>query len=771
MSEQRFPVILQPSVPFRPFLLSNQEGMLSYLQEVLEEYLGLVDLLKNLPIDAHISVVFNPLMINWFQTSSFKAAVEHYFSRVDDEKTSLLYEHWIEWRGELLEAFRYYMKCGRLTAYPTTVSDFPLTLLQTPEAISYQLQQTIQIWQACFQCIPNGLWLPKCAYTSGMDVLFKQFGITYIFLDDDALPQTEGAEKYTYTTAYGVEVQPIRAVDCDSLWEMGGRIAIYLSLPQSPFALFHKLLNYMQSARLEERMAEEKLVHVPFSYLHASQRPLLNDHAIERFMRASEMERKIARVEKRLSHSEEFLLQALIQEWMHCLYAIAHEACEKELVNYYHAFDYIYEGICQDLCDYDFIQQRYERLLLEANVPFQTKEDASHHLTAERKGVLLFTWEYPPRIVGGLSRHVHDLSISLVKQGLDVYVVTTATADAPHYECHEGVHVFRTGPLHAGEANFLTWVADLNACMLRKAVELIGEKRIQLLHAHDWLVSHAALVCKDYFRLPLVTTVHATEYGRSQGDFSNMQLAISEIEKQLFNQSDCLIVCSQPMKEEVQTYYLEKPKPIFTIPNGVFLSEQKGMVRWKNSSPYVFSIGRMVKEKGFHLLIEVAENMLKKCNIQFIIAGKGPLLDYFRKEVEKRNLEGMVQFVGFVTDEERWQLFTGCEIAVFPSLYEPFGIVALEAMAAQKPVVASRTGGLKSFVQHEETGLLFTPGDQQSLQLQLERLLHDRELADRMRMNGYDLAKTVYSWEKISGQTKQVYDRAIVNLKMEGVRS
>lgn len=770
MSEQRSFVILQPSVPFRPFLSLNQEGTLLYLQEVLEEYLGLVDLLKKLPVDAHISVVFNPLMINWFQTSSFKSAVEHYFSHVDDEEASLLVEHWIEWRGELLEAFNYYMKCGRLTAYPTTMSDFPLTFLQTPEAIRYQLQQTIQIWQSCFQCTPDGLWLPQCAYTSGMDVLLKQFGITYIFLDDEAFPQIEETEKYTYTTAYGVEVRPIRAIDCESPWEIG-KIPAYLSLPQSPLAFFRKLLKHTQLAREEARVNEEKLVHVPFSYLHVNQRPLLNDHAIERFMLASEMERKIARVEKRLPQDEKFLLQALIQEWMYYLYAIAHEACEEELINYYHAFDYIYEGICQDLCDYDFIQQRYDRLLLETREPFQTKTYESHHLTAEKKGVLLFTWEYPPRIVGGLSRHVHDLSISLVKQGLDIYVITAAAPDAPHYECHEGVHVFRTGPLHVGEADFLKWVTDLNACMFRKAVELIGEKRIQLLHAHDWLVSQAALACKDYFRLPLVTTVHATEYGRNQGDFTNMQLEINGIEKRLFNQSDCLIVCSQPMKEEVQTYYLEISKPIFTIPNGVFVSEQKGMVMRESQSPYVFSIGRMVKEKGFHLLIEVAEKILKKCNIQFIIAGKGPLLNHFRKEVEERNLANVVHFIGFVTDEERWQLFMECELAVFPSLYEPFGIVALEAMAVQKPVIASRTGGLKSFVRHEETGLLFTPGDQLSLQLQLERLLQDRELAERMRVNGYDLAKTVYNWEKISVQTKQVYDQAIINLKMEGVRA
>ncbi|WP_338750107.1 glycosyltransferase [Bacillus sp. FJAT-52991] len=770
MSEKQAFIILQPSVPFRPFLLFNQEETSSYLQAVLKEYLGLIDLLKKLPPSVHIGVVFNPLMINWFQSPSFKAAAEHYFSSVDDEEHLSLFEHWTEWHGELIESFNYYMKCGRLTAYPSTISDFPLTVLQTPEAISYQLHQTIQIWQACFQCTPNGLWLPQCAYTSGIDVFLKQFGITYIFLDHEALPQMEGEEKYTYKTAYGIEVQPIRIADCESLWEIG-EISIYLPLSQASLALLHKLLKNIPKERVEARMAEEKLVHVPFSYLHFNQRPLLNDHAIECSMLAFEMERKIARVKERLPHEERFLLQALIQEWTYYLYAIAHDACEEERINYYQAFDYIYEGICQDLCDYDFIQQRYERLLSGISALSQEKKYESHHLPEEKKGVLLFTWEYPPRIVGGLSRHVHDLAMSLVKEGLDIYVITAVTADAPNYEYNEGVHVFRTGPLHSCEPNFLKWVADLNACMLRKAVELIGEKRIQLLHAHDWLVSYAALSCKEYFRLPLVTTVHATEFGRNQGDFTDMQLEISYIEKKLFNQSDYLIVCSQPMKEEVQTYYLEKPKPIFTIPNGVFLNEQKGVVMKQNEFPYVFSIGRMVKEKGFHLLIEAAGEILKKYNIQFIIAGKGPLLNYFRKEVEKRNLANFVHFIGFVTDEERWQLFTECEVAVFPSLYEPFGIVALEAMAAQRPVVVSRTGGLKSFVLHEETGLLFTPGDSWSLQLQLERLLHDRELKDRMRMNGYQLAKNVYSWEKISGQTKQVYDQAMVNLKMEGVRS
>ncbi|WP_203361749.1 glycosyltransferase [Bacillus sp. REN10] len=770
MSEKVSSIILHPSVPFRPFLLFNHQERSSYLQHILEEYLGLIDLLKKLPVHGCIGVIFNPLMLNWFQSSTFKEAVEHYFSSADGEKHPLLLEHWAEWHGELIEAFHYYMKCGRLAAISSVISDFPLTILHTPEAMDDQLNRTIQIWQACFQCAPKGLWLPQCAYTSGIDVFLKKYGITYIFLEDQALPPMEGKKKYTYKTAYGVKIQPICAVDDEHPWEIGD-IPVYVPLPRASLSFFQQLVKNTKHVCTESRRDEEKLIHVPFCYLHFRKRPLLDDHALECSMLASEMERKIARVKERLPDEESFLLQALIQEWMYYLYAIAHRASEEERMNYYHAFHYIYEGIRQDLCDYDFIQQRYERLLLEMSAPTQEKKAESHHLTDEKRGVLLFTWEYPPRIVGGLSRHVHDLAISLVKEGLEIYVITAAAPGAPSYECDEGVHVFRTGPLHCCEPDFLKWLKDLNACMLKKAVELIGERRIQLLHAHDWLVSYVALSCKDYFHLPLITTIHATEFGRTQGDFTDLQLEISYIEKSLINQSDYLIVCSQPMKEEVQTYYLEKQKPIFIIPNGVFIDEQSGAAVQKRQTPYVFSIGRMVKEKGFHVLIEAAEKIVAKQNIQFVIAGKGPLLNYFRKEVEKRNLAPFVHFIGFVTEEERCRLFTECEIAVFPSLYEPFGIVALEAMAAQKPVIASHIGGLTSFVLHEETGLLCIPGDERSLQLQLERLLQDRKLYDRISRSGYELAKNIYNWQKISVQTKQVYDQAIVNLKMEGVRS
>ncbi|OLN23528.1 hypothetical protein BTO30_05190 [Domibacillus antri] len=386
--------------------------------------------------------------------------------------------------------------------------------------------------------------------------------------------------------------------------------------------------------------------------------------------------------------------------------------------------------------------------------------------------VVMLTWEYPPNIIGGMARHVHGLAEALVESGREVIVLTSACRGAPEYECVNGVHIYRSGPLHESEYDFMRRVADLNMCLFQKGEELIRNYDISVIHTHDWLTGDAAVLLAENHQLPIVSTIHATEYGRNNGIHNELQSSIAAKEKKLISASNTVIVCSQPMKEELRVFYEARDKDIYVIPNGVEFEEHVTTEgRFHQMRPFIFSIGRMVYEKGFQTFFDIDIKNLKKRNIQFIIAGKGPLLEEWRREVKKRGYEDIIHFVGYVSDDERKALFQTCEAAVFPSLYEPFGIVALEAMAFRKPVIASATGGLKSFVLHAQTGLLFEPGNPGDLSTKIRTILDRPELAKQLGANGHEMAKELYSWKHISEQTEKVYDQTVFIKKMEGVRT
>ena len=126
--------------------------------------------------------------------------------------------------------------------------------------------------------------------------------------------------------------------------------------------------------------------------------------------------------------------------------------------------------------------------------------------------ILMLTWEYPPRIVGGIARVVHDLSQRLIKDGHDVYVITYKEGNVPYYENDKGVNVYRVDNYMINPNNFIDWIMQLNFNMVAKANELIsnGEK-FDVIHAHDWLVAYAAKTLKNSYNMPLVSTIHATE--------------------------------------------------------------------------------------------------------------------------------------------------------------------------------------------------------------------------------------------------------------------
>lgn len=387
--------------------------------------------------------------------------------------------------------------------------------------------------------------------------------------------------------------------------------------------------------------------------------------------------------------------------------------------------------------------------------------------------VLLLTWEFPPNIIGGLARHCYGLAKSLVKQNCHVHVITTKLHSTSSYELVDGINVHRITPFHEQESNFLTWVAGLNLAMIDKVKELSKHHQFSLIHAHDWLVGTSGLILSKELNLPLIATIHSSEHGRNNGIYTDTQMFIDKKERELINGADQLIVCSEYMREELQQVFAIRHKEMAVIANGIDLDSTEMSYEESNrdlpldfNKRLIFSIGRLVREKGFDTIIDAAPILLAKYpDIYFVIAGKGPMYLELEQKIKEKGLEKSVFLVGYVDDDVRNLLFKSCELAVFPSLYEPFGIVSLESMIVGKPTIVSKTGGLKGIVDHMNTGLFMTPGDKESLIEQVQFLLEHNALANELGEKGKKAAERLFSWQRIGQETKRVYEETLYRFK------
>jgi glycosyltransferase involved in cell wall biosynthesis len=388
--------------------------------------------------------------------------------------------------------------------------------------------------------------------------------------------------------------------------------------------------------------------------------------------------------------------------------------------------------------------------------------------------VVMLSWEYPPRIVGGISPHVADLSPQLVKRGIEVHVVTKATPQAPDEEIEpSGVHVHR---VHLAEEpkDFVHEIQLLNQATERWVRKLLEDWRPggqpTIFHAHDWLSLDSARELKYEYQLPMIATVHATEHGRHGGIYTDISRTIHEQEYWLTYEAWRVIVCSEFMKGQVHSIFNCPVDKIDVIFNGVnrekfaFDWTEKERLEWRrklarDDEKIVMYVGRFVREKGIQVLLNAASAILsEEPNTKFVIVGGGQ-----RSQMESfirwSGLEDKILFTGFMANRSLLNLYRSADVAVFPSLYEPFGIVALEGMAAGAAVVSSDAGGLQEVVLNDVTGTTSFAGDAGSLAWGVLRALGDPKRTDRLRSNATARLATDFDWEVIAEQTHRVYDR------------
>ncbi len=380
--------------------------------------------------------------------------------------------------------------------------------------------------------------------------------------------------------------------------------------------------------------------------------------------------------------------------------------------------------------------------------------------------ILVLSWEYPPHILGGLGKHVYALSNAFTDEGVEVHVITRGEVEAPLYEMAGNVHLHRAPYYSPPPRDFHTMVLQTNFNMVETALKVVNSiGDIDIIHAHDWLVAHAGKLLKHTLSRPLVATIHATEWGRNQGLHNDLQRYISDVEWWLAYEAWNVICCSEYMRNEIKSIFQIPDDKIRVIPNGVDVREFESDVdTWKFKHEYaawdekvIFFVGRLVREKGVDTLIEAIPKILSiEPKAKFLIAGKGPALEGLKNKAATLGVAHKVYFTGYIDDATRNGLYKCAEVAVFPSLYEPFGIVALEAMAAKAPVVVGDVGGFSEVVR-DDLGVKVQPGDSDSLAAGILKILQNPSLGQVLRDNGYREVTLKYNWRDVAKKTLKVF--------------
>lgn len=391
--------------------------------------------------------------------------------------------------------------------------------------------------------------------------------------------------------------------------------------------------------------------------------------------------------------------------------------------------------------------------------------------------VLVLTWEYPPYVVGGMGKHVAGLipelgGIPSSFGPVHVDVVTTRYAGGEAKETlNPYVTIHRVDVPPIDPVDLYNQVINNNDILVNYARRLLEQTPYDLIHMHDWLPGVAAMILKHDYKIPLVATAHATERGRQQGHLSNTtSYQIDALEWKLCYESWRLIVCSHYMTNELFWYFGAPRNKISVIANGIATDrithsspEQRAALRAihaPNGERLLFYVGRITYEKGLHVLLRAMPSILRDhANTRLLVAGRNSR--HYQPLARELDISEAVSFLDFITDTQRDALYQTVDAAIFPSLYEPFGIVALEAMALECNVIASDVGGLGEVVQHWINGLTVYPNDPESIAWAVRALFADPAAAAQRRATALHQVHELYKWSAIAKQTVGLFERVI----------
>jgi len=404
------------------------------------------------------------------------------------------------------------------------------------------------------------------------------------------------------------------------------------------------------------------------------------------------------------------------------------------------------------------------------------------------------TWEFPPKIVGGLGTYSWEITREFVKMGHNVYVFTLNDGTLKTRELMSGVEVHR--PLILDVSSIfpnivreelrnwgpgLKFFSDIYLYNILTAGKIINQLipqqgyKFDLFAVHDWLSSITGLIIKSNTNIPVVFHIHSTERGRTHGMGSSI---VSDLEKTMANLADKIITVSYAMKDELRMYSFPVEK-VEVIYNGVDpekynpdkvakekVIEVRSQYSANDDTNLILFIGRLTFIKGVDKLVQAMPLVLRDFpKTKLVIVGKGEMEDYIRSLIDQLGLKDKVLLINkFLPEEDRIIHYAASDLCVFPSLYEPFGIVALEAMAMKKPVVVGARGisGLREIVipsGPKQTGIHVNPYDPSDIAWGINAILENKDKMRLMGERGRERVLEEFTWEKAAKRTLEVYSK------------
>jgi len=379
-------------------------------------------------------------------------------------------------------------------------------------------------------------------------------------------------------------------------------------------------------------------------------------------------------------------------------------------------------------------------------------------------GVTIMTREFPPDIYGGAGVHVDYLSRSLAKiVGVEVRCFGK---DRPGPEGVE-VKAYESWDQmeKVDDRRFAKALSPLSVSLAMMKEPITSD----VVHCHTWYTFMAGFYAKKLYGQPLVTTIHSLEPLRpwKEEQLGNAYKLSRWMEQTGVEASDRVIAVSEEMKKDILECYDIDEEKVRVIHNGIDLDEYRRTESdtarheygiWED---YILFVGRMSRQKGIFHLLDAVPNLPD--DVQIVLCAGAPDTPEVEREVvsEAAKWRNVRLIREMVPKNKVIELYSHARVFCCPSVYEPFGIINLEAMACETPVVASGVGGITEVVVHGETGFLVEPGRSGELASALNKLLRDRELAGNMGKAGRERAERFFSWDSIARKTAGLYKELV----------
>jgi len=412
--------------------------------------------------------------------------------------------------------------------------------------------------------------------------------------------------------------------------------------------------------------------------------------------------------------------------------------------------------------------------------------------------IAFFVWEFPPKLVGGLGTYALELTQQLIKKGheITVFTLNDPRGELRSRDIWRGVEIYRPTPIDFSSLfptfvdtelrqwgmglRFFSDVITYNVFSAAKLCNLVKKdrRRFDIISAHDWLSVLGGISSKRQLKLPLVFHVHSTERGRSLGGGS---CTVENFEAKGAAVSDGVITVSKVMREELISVGFPVHK-INVIWNGVdaenkynpknITEERISAIRDRygiqDDEFMIFYVGRFVGVKGVDCLVRAMPEVLTNVpNAKLVIVGMGNLYPYYEDIVSQLGLQDKVIFRNeFISEDERIASYAASDLCIFPSHYEPFGIVATEAMSMKKPVVVGAVGtsGFKEQViatGAEQCGYHIDPNDPTDIAHAVTNILQDPDHALFLGENARKRVLAEFTWDHVAENTLTVYERIL----------